>query len=81
MYMSIVWYLHMCDHRIWNVHSIVWALHMRHHGIWNVHGVLCGSYICDITGYEMYTEYCVVPVYVRPWDMECTPSIVWYLHM
>ena len=28
MYMSIVWDLHMCDHRLWKVHSIVWYLHM-----------------------------------------------------
>ena len=43
--------------------------------------VLCGPYICDTVGCNMYMEYCVVPTYVTSWDMECTQSIVWDLHM
>ena len=26
--------------------------------------------VCETIGYGM-SEYCVVPTYVRPWDMEC----------
>ena len=68
----------------WNVictWSIVWSLHMWHHGIWNVHGVFCGTYICDITGYGMYTEYCVVPVYVILWHMECSKRSIFELYI
>ena len=29
--------------------------------IWNIHRVLCGTYICEIIGYVISTEYCVAP--------------------
>ena len=42
--------------------------------------VLFGTYICDTMGCSMYMEYCVVPTYVTPWNMECTKRSIFELY-